>query len=99
MRTEYVEHASPDDPPDLTAGRYGAVLNRGSYLAACSVPHTTSVQVCAAVINGAATGVSVTLDPPDETAAECVAEAVRGMSFPSHPKLDIATTVFKADDS
>src|SRR5262249_8361108 len=30
-------------PPDLTAGAYGAVLNKGSYLNACGVPSTMSV--------------------------------------------------------
>ncbi len=99
VKNEYVEHSSPNDPPDLSAGRYGAVLNRGTYLAACNVPHTSSVTVCAAVIDGVATGVSVEVDPPDQTAAECVAEAIRAMAFPSHPKLDITTTRFKAADS
>src|SRR5690606_17786713 len=37
--------------PDLTAGQYGAVLNKGSYLNACGVPSNMAVNICAAVQN------------------------------------------------
>jgi len=47
-------------PPDLTAGAYGAVLNKGGYLNACGVPPSMAVNICAAVQNGRAVGVTVT---------------------------------------
>jgi hypothetical protein len=81
-------------PPDLTAGQYGAVLNRGSYLNSCGVPSNMTVNVCAAVQNGRAVGVTVTTDPPSPGHASCVAGAVRGMGFPAHPRLDVTRTTF-----
>lgn len=83
-------------PPDLTAGAYGAVLNRGSYLNACGVPSNMSVNVCAAVQNGRAVGVTVTTDPPSPSHASCVAGQVRSMGFPAHPRLDVTRTSFAA---
>jgi hypothetical protein len=83
--------------PDLTAGAYGAVLNKGSYLNACGVPSTMSVNVCAAVQNGRAVGVTVTTNPASPGIASCVAGQVRALPFPSHPRLDVARTTFSAD--
>lgn len=80
--------------PDLTAGAYGAVLNKGSYLNACGVPSNTSVNVCAAVQNGRAVGVTVTTSPSNPGLNSCIAGAVRGLPFPSHPRLDVARTTF-----
>jgi eukaryotic-like serine/threonine-protein kinase len=83
--------------PDLTAGAYGAVLNRGSYLNACNVPSSMSVSICAAVQNGRAVGVTVTTDPPNGGVASCVAGQIRGLSFPSNPRLDVARTTFASN--
>jgi hypothetical protein len=93
-RAKYVEDYSKDAPPDLSAGAYGAVLNKGTYLAACSVPASTKVTVCAAVQNGRAVGVTVTTDPSTPSLNSCIAGQVRGLSFPAHPRLDVTTTVF-----
>jgi eukaryotic-like serine/threonine-protein kinase len=90
----YVEDYDKSSPPDLTAGAFGSVLNNGSYLNACGVPSSTKVNVCAAIQNGRAVGVTVTLNPSDAKLAGCVAGAVRGMSFPSHPRLDVTRTSF-----
>lgn len=83
--------------PDLTAGAYGAVLNKGSYLNACGVPSSMTVNVCAAVQNGRAVGVTVTTSPSNPGIASCVAGQVRALPFPSHPRLDVARTTFSAD--
>jgi hypothetical protein len=82
--------------PDLTAGQYGAVLNNGSYLGGCNVPDTMSVSICVAVQNGRAVGVSVSTSPSNPGVAGCVAGRVRGLSFPSHPRLDVTRTTFSA---
>ena len=81
---------------DLTAGQFGRVLNSGSYFSHCGVPFSMSVSICAAVQNGRAVGVTVTTQPNDAKRAACVAGAVRGLSFPSHPKLDVTRTRFDA---
>jgi len=94
---EYVLSYEDGAPPDLTAGAYAAVLNRGTYLNACGVPASMAVSVCAAVQNGRAVGVTVTTKPSNRGIASCVAGAVRGMAFPAHPRLDVARTHFKAN--
>ncbi len=82
-------------PADLTAGQYGSVLNTGSYFGHCGVPGDMEVYICAAVQNGRAVGVSVRTKPKNAGIASCVAGGVRGLSFPSHPKLDVTRTAFK----
>ena len=82
-------------PPDLTAARYGSVLNRGSYFAHCGVPDHVAVHICAAVQNGRAVGVTVRTKPSDRGLERCVAAAVRGLAFPSHPRMDVTRTTFE----
>lgn len=93
-QAKYVEDYSKDAPPDLSAGAYGAVLNRGGYLNSCGVPPSTEVNVCAAVQNGRAVGVTVSTKPSNPGLNSCIAGAVRGLSFPSHPRLDVTRTTF-----
>ena len=95
-RKKYVEDYDKAAPPDLSAGAYGAVLNKGSYLNSCGVPSSMSVSICAAVQNGRAVGVTVTTTPSSAGVASCVSGAVRSLSFPSHPRLDVTTTSFAA---
>jgi hypothetical protein len=93
----YVEEMSVGGPrgqADITAGQYGAILNRGSYFGHCGVPDSTNLNICAAVQNGRAVGVSVTARPRSPGIERCVSSAVRGLSFPSHPKLDVTRTTF-----
>lgn len=95
-QARYVEDYSKDAPPDLSAGAYGAVLNRGDYLNACGVPPSMAVSICAAVQNGRAVGVSVSTTPSNGSIARCVSGQVRSLSFPSHPRLDVSRTAFAA---
>jgi hypothetical protein len=93
----YVEEMSmggPKGQADLTAGQYGAVLNRGSYFAHCGVPDSMGINICAAVQNGRAVGVTVSTKPRDPRIQSCIAAGVRGLSFPSNPKLDVSRTTF-----
>lgn len=96
-QARYVEDYDKSAPPDLSAGQYGAVLNKGSYLASCGVPSSMSVSVCAAVQNGRAVGVTVTTNPKNGGIASCIAGQVRGLGFPSHPRLDVTRTTFSAN--
>ncbi len=96
-RDRYVEEITvgqAQKQADLTANQLGAVLNNGSYLNACGTPNSMHVNVCAAVQNGRAVGVTVRTEPPDARISGCIASHVRRMSFPSNPKLDITTTRF-----
>jgi eukaryotic-like serine/threonine-protein kinase len=83
-------------PADLTAGAYQSILGNGSYLNRCGVPDNMSVSVCVAVKNGRAVGVSVNTTPRSPGISSCISSQVRGMSFPSHPKLDVTRTTFAA---
>jgi hypothetical protein len=94
---EYKMGAGSDVPPDLSAGAYGAVLNRGTYLNSCGVPPDMSVSVGAAVQNGRAVGVTVRTNPANGGVSSCISGQIRSMGFPSHPRLDITSTVFKAE--
>ncbi|MBI3200644.1 MAG: hypothetical protein HYZ29_03805 [Myxococcales bacterium] len=82
-------------PADLSAGDYARVLDSGSYLGGCGVPEHARVDVCAAVQNGRAVGVTVRLSPRAPSVERCVASRVRRLSFPSHPRLDVARTRFE----
>jgi hypothetical protein len=96
-RNAYVEEMTmggPKGQADLTAGQYGSVLNRGSYFGHCGVPDSMGINICAAVQNGRAVGVTVTTKPRDPRIQACIAAGVRGLSFPSNPKLDVSTTNF-----
>lgn len=81
---------------DITAGQYGRVLNGGGYFSHCGVPMSMNVSICAAVQNGRAVGVTVSTQPRDAKKTSCIASAVRNLSFPSHPKLDVTRTRFAA---
>jgi hypothetical protein len=96
-RAKYVEEISVGGPrgqADLTAGQFGAILNNGGYISSCGTPGSMHVNVCAAVQNGRAVGVTVTTEPSNSGIAGCIAGAIRRMNFPSNPKLDVATTRF-----
>jgi eukaryotic-like serine/threonine-protein kinase len=82
---------------DLSAGQFQRVLGNGAYLNSCGVPESMSVNVCAAVQNGRAVGVTVTTTPRNPGISSCISSRVRGMSFPSHPKLDVTRTSFAAN--
>lgn len=81
---------------DLTAGQFQSVLGRGTYFSHCGVPNNMTVNICAAVQNGRAVGVTVRTTPPSPQHQACVAGGVRRLSFPSHPKLDVTRTTFAA---
>lgn len=93
----YVEEMNVGGPrgqADITAGQYAAVLNRGTYFSHCGVPDDMGINICAAVQNGRAVGVTVVTRPRNRSKESCIAAAVRGLSFPSHPKLDVTRTTF-----
>jgi hypothetical protein len=81
-------------PADITSSQYGSILNGGGYLNGCGLPSSTGVDVCVAVQNGRAVGVTVRTRPSSPGVAGCIASHVRGLSFPAHPKLDVTRTSF-----
>jgi eukaryotic-like serine/threonine-protein kinase len=96
-QASYVEEMSVGGPrgqADITGGQYSAILNRGSYFAHCGVSDSAKINICAAVQNGRAVGVTVVLSPRNRGAESCIAAGVRGLGFPSNPKLDVTHTSF-----
>lgn len=77
-----------------SAGKYGAVLNRGTYFAHCKVPSGTKLSICAAIQGGSAVGVTVETSPYQPELAECVAKSVLELKFPSRARLDVTRTTF-----
>jgi hypothetical protein len=93
----YVEEMNVGGPrgqADLTANQYGSIMNSGSYFSHCGVPDSVGIHICAAVQNGRAVGVTVTTKPRNPKMEACIAAGVRGLKFPSHPKLDVTRTTF-----
>ena len=98
-RAAYVEGWNLDRAiaqPDLTEGHYGSVLARGHYLESCSVPESYEVSICAAVQNGQVLGASVATSPRAPRLERCIAQGVRSLSFPTHPRMDVTRTIFAA---
>jgi hypothetical protein len=81
---------------DITSSQYGSILNGGGYLNGCGLPSSVGVDVCVAVQNGRAVGVTVRTKPSNPGVSSCIASHVRGLSFPAHPKLDVTRTSFAA---
>ncbi|MBI5535673.1 MAG: hypothetical protein HY898_23280 [Deltaproteobacteria bacterium] len=95
IQSHLEETAGTSSGPDLSAGAYGAVLNQGSYVAACKAPAELTVRVCAAIRQGRAVGVTVRTEPRDEQVEGCIDAPVRAMAFPSSQRLDVTRTVFQ----
>lgn len=85
-----------DRPADLPAEAFSRVLNHGSYLAACSIPEHTALDICVAVQAGRVRGVTVRARPHHPAVSACVARQVARLRFPNSPHLDIARTRFEA---
>jgi hypothetical protein len=97
--------ASSTDEIDMTRGRgapnvsrdtYAAILERGSYFSACSVPAGIAVEICAAVRNGRAVGVTVISRPLDARVNACIRGRVASLPFPANARLDVTRTRFDA---
>jgi hypothetical protein len=83
-------------PPDISREAYAAILENGAYLLRCGVPDSMALEICAAVQHGRAVGVTIESRPRNRSVQNCVANVVRGLSFPSHRRLDVTRTSFAA---
>lgn len=93
---ETIELGAPRGPADITREAYAAVLQDGSYLSSCSIPRKTVFEICAAVRDGRAVGVTVTSSPTSPSLNACVRRAVSQLDFPPNPRLDVTHTRFEA---
>ncbi len=90
-----VTRPRPGERSSPTFDRSAKVLGRGAYLDACDVGSGTEIEICAAVRQGRAEGVSVCLEPADAEAGDCIARAVRHLEFPTQERLDLTETTFE----
>jgi hypothetical protein len=94
--TDEIDMTRGRGAPDVSRDAYAAILERGSYLSACSVPGGTVVEVCAAVQQGRAVGITVVSRPFDARVNGCVRGAVASLAFPANARLDVTRTRFDA---
>ena len=83
-------------PADSTRDAYAAILENGRYLSGCSIPERSVFEICAAVQNGRAVGITVTSNPRSPGLESCVRRAVSRLKFPSNSRLDVTHTRFDA---
>lgn len=93
---EHLEIGGARGPADVSREQYAGILQNGRYLAGCSVPDRTVFEICAAVRDGRAVGITVTSSPPNASLNACVRRAVSSLKFPSSPRLDVTHTRFDA---
>ncbi len=92
--TEEINLGGDRSPPDITQAAYAAILEHGRWFAHYGLPAACRLEVCVAVRQGRAVGVTVHTTPRRADIDRCVAAAARGLTFPSHPRLDVTRTTF-----
>lgn len=85
-----------DTSSPVGTASFSAILNEGAFLTSCKSPPSTAVKICAAIRRGHALGVTVTTTPGDERLSTCIGKEIQSIDFPASPRLDVASTVFRA---
>jgi hypothetical protein len=83
-------------PADITREAYAGILQNGRYLSACSIPDRTVFEICAAVKDGRAVGITVVSSPASSALNACVRNAVGRLKFPQNARMDVTHTRFDA---
>ncbi len=82
--------------PDISREAYASILQNGRYLGGCSLPERTVFEICAAVKDGHAVGITVVSTPPSAKLNACVRHAVAHLKFPQNSRMDVTHTRFDA---
>jgi hypothetical protein len=90
-----IDFAAPDRAPDLSRDAFASILENGSYLASCAVPDHSALDICVAVLEGKARGVTVVAQPGNAALSSCVRRAVARLRFPYSRRLDVTRTRFE----
>jgi len=91
-RLQHVDAYGHASGSDLTDNQLSEPMS--NVWSSCNVPNNMKVTVKVAVKWGKAVGVTVTTHPHSDTVASCVDRVVRGLAWPSSPKLDSFTTQY-----
>jgi uncharacterized protein len=92
--TQDLDFASSDRTADLPSAAIASVLENGAWLSTCSVPASTSLDVCVAIKGGRVTAATVVSSPVDSSLNACVKQRAAALQFPYSARLDIARTRF-----
>ena len=77
---------------DLTQDELSLPMQNASFISGCGAPDSMHVTVKVAVKMGRAVGVSAYCTPPSPGVSSCIANAVRGKTWPVSPNMDAVTT-------
>jgi hypothetical protein len=80
--------------PDLPRESIANVLDNGAWLSGCTIPDSTSIDVCVAITSGNVIGATVVARPANSSLSACVKRRAAGLLFPYSSRLDIARTHF-----
>jgi hypothetical protein len=94
--TEQITIGAARGGPDISREAYASILQNGRYLTSCKIPDRTVFEICAAVRNGRAIGITVSSSPSTPALNACVRGAVARLKFPSNERLDVTHTRFDA---
>jgi hypothetical protein len=75
--------------PDLTNDQLGAPFKNAAFLSTCGLTDSADADLCVAVKNGKALGVTINVTPKNNKVAACIDRATRKIAFPASPKLDV----------
>jgi hypothetical protein len=93
---QQIDFAGAPGAPDVSQQAFASVLENGAYLSGCGVPETTALEICVAVQEGRAKGITVVARPASARISGCVRRAVASLRFPYSSKLDVTHTRFEA---
>jgi hypothetical protein len=93
---EQISIGGPRGAADTTREAYAGILQNGRYLSGCAVPERAVFEICAAVKNGRAVGITVVSSPPNPQLNACVRSAVGRLKFPQNQRMDVTHTRFDA---
>ncbi len=82
--------------PDLPRESIATVLDNGAWLTGCSIPDSTSLDVCVAISSGSVIGATVVAHPGNVALSACLKRRAAALLFPYSTHLDLARTHFDA---
>lgn len=89
-----IDFSQGNGTADLPTSAIAAVLENGAWLGSCSVPASTSLDVCVAIRGGSVIGASVVARPANAEVTACVRRRASALQFPYSTHVDIARTRF-----
>lgn len=80
--------------PDLSDAQLAGPMNDTTFIDECGAPEDMGITVKVAIKSGRAVGVSVSTSPHSANVSNCIDHHIRGLSWPSSPKMDSFVTTY-----